>query len=98
RCLSDWSSDVCSSDLSLASIVGGVQLIFGDIQWRELPQDDRLRNLRRAFLGVVIAAPILIVFAALFASADPVFGTVLSNLFNFRSEERRVGKECRCEV
>jgi len=71
---------------SLASIVGGVQLIFSDIQWRELPQEDRLRNLRRAFLGVLIAAPVLIIFAALFASADPVFGTVLSNLFNFNAE------------
>src|SRR5262249_42310060 len=71
---------------ALASIVGGFQLLFSDIPWRELPQEDRLRNLRRAVLGVVIAAPLLIIFAALFASADPVFGNVLSNLFNFNAE------------
>ena len=71
---------------ALASIVGGFQLILGDIQWRELPQEDRLRNLRRALLGVIIAAPLLIIFAALFASADPVFGNVLSNVFNFNAE------------
>lgn len=69
-----------------ASIIGGFQLLFSDIQWRELPQDDRLRNIRRAILGVVIATPLLLIFAALFASADPVFGNVLSNLFNFNAE------------
>src|SRR5204863_164876 len=37
---------------SAASIVGGFQLLLGDIQWHELPQDDRLRNVRRALLGV----------------------------------------------
>src|SRR5438552_15743232 len=71
---------------SAASIVGGVQLLLGDIQWHELPQDDRLRNVRRALLGVAIAAPVLLVFAALYASADPVFSTVLTNLFAFDVE------------
>ncbi len=71
---------------SAASIVGGFQLLLGDIQWHELPQDDRLRNVRRALLGVAIAAPLLLVFAALFASADPVFSTVLTNLFAFDVE------------
>ena len=80
----DWIRGVVTAALS--SIVGGLQLVFSDIQWRELPQEDRLRNLRRALLGVVIAAPLLIIFAALFASADPVFGNVLSNLFNFNAE------------
>src|SRR5205814_444432 len=68
---------------SAASIVGGFQLLLGDIQWHELPQDDRLRNVRRALLGVALAVPLLIVFAALFASADPVFNNVLTNLFAF---------------
>src|SRR6266567_2083874 len=68
---------------SAASIFGGFVLLFGDIQWHELPQDDRLRNVRRALLGVTLAVPLLIVFAALFASADPVFNNVLTNLFAF---------------
>ena len=68
---------------SAASIFGGFVLVFGDIQWHELPQDDRLRNVRRALLGVTLAVPLLIVFAALFASADPVFNNVLTNLFAF---------------
>ena len=64
-----------------ASIVGSLILVFGDIQWRELPQEGRLRHARGVLLGVVIAAPLLAIFAALFASADRIFGNVLSNLF-----------------
>src|SRR5437867_4825616 len=68
---------------SASSIFGGFLLLFSDIQWHELPQDDRLRNVRRTLLGVALAVPVLIVFAALFASADPVFNNVLTNLFAF---------------
>ena len=71
---------------ALASIVGSFVLIFGDIQWRELPQDGRMRHLRGALLGAIIAAPLLAIFAALFASADAVFGNVLANLFSFDAE------------
>src|SRR5206468_10975365 len=68
---------------SAASIVGGFQLLLSDIQWHELPQDDRMRNVRRVLLGVALAAPVLLVFAALFASADQVFSNVLTNVFDF---------------
>ena len=69
-----------------ASVVGSLPLIFKDIQWRELPRDDRTRHMRGAAFGVLIAVPLLIVFAALFASADPVFSSVLSNLFAVNME------------
>ena len=42
-------------------------LIFSDIKWLELPQDGRLRHVRGALLGAIIAAPLLVIFAALFA-------------------------------
>ena len=66
-----------------ASIVGGFQLLLSDIRWHELPQDVRMRNVRRVLLGVALAAPLLLVFAALFASADQVFSNVLTNVFDF---------------
>ncbi len=66
-----------------ASIFGGFVLLANDIQWRELPQDDRLRNVRRVLWGVALATPLLLVFAALFASADQVFSNVMTNLFAF---------------
>lgn len=71
---------------SVASVFGGFQLLFSDIQWHELPQDARWRNLRRVLLGVALAAPLLIIFAALFASADQVFSNVLTNVFDFDIE------------
>ena len=73
---------------AFGSIIGSLQLIFSDIQWRELPQDGRggLRHARSVALGVLIAAPLLIIFAALFASADPIFDNVLANLFAFDME------------
>lgn len=71
---------------AFSSVVGSVLLVFKDIQWPELPQDNRMRHVRGALLGVLIAAPLLIIFAALFASADPVFESVLSNMFAFDTE------------
>ena len=68
---------------TLASIVGSLVLIFNDIQWRELPETGRVRHVRGALLGALIAAPLLVIFAALFASADPVFNNVMSNVFAF---------------
>jgi len=49
-------------------------LLLSDIQWRELPQEIGSQR-ARVVLGVAIAAPILVVFAALFASADQVSAT-----------------------
>src|SRR5207247_427554 len=61
-------------------------LLLSDIQWNELPHDDRMRHVRRVLLGVALAAPVLLVFAALFASADQVFSNVLTNVFDFNLE------------
>src|SRR2546430_3514488 len=74
----DWSSDVCSSDLSLASIAYSIPLpVFA----RE----------NETMLVPIARFSILI-------SSQPV-GTCGSNttvlLIASRSEERRVGKECR---
>ena len=71
---------------AFGSIVGSLLLLFSDVQWRELPQDGRMRHARGVLLGVLIAAPLLVVFAALFASADQIFGNVLANVFAFDAE------------
>src|SRR5437899_12779438 len=69
RCLSDWSSDVCSSDLSLEA---------GD------SADDGEHQATGRCAGITQAQ-------------DAVVGTLGSTRSaNARSEERRVGKECRC--
>ena len=68
---------------SLASIAGSLVLFVRDIDWRELPREGRLRHFRSIITGVVIAVPLLAIFAALFASADQVFANVLQNLLAF---------------
>ena len=63
------------------TLAGGFMLVGQDIDWRELPQEGRLRHLRSVGLGVLLAAPLLVVFGSLFASADNVFANVLQNVF-----------------
>lgn len=65
-----------------AGTIGGALMLVGkDIDWHELPQEGRMRRLRTVGVGVLLAAPLLVVFGALFASADSVFATVLQNMF-----------------
>jgi hypothetical protein len=75
-----------TTSTALGSIGGGLLLVWRDVQWRELPQDGKLRNLRAVLLGLVVVAPLLAVFAALFASADQVFSNVLTNALAFDVE------------
>ena len=65
------------------SIAGGLLLLGRDVQWHELPREGRLRHVRAILVGLLVAAPLLVIFAALFSSADQVFGNVLTNVFAF---------------
>jgi hypothetical protein len=68
---------------SAASIAGSLVLLFRDLDWRALPREGRMRHIRGILAGVLIAVPLLAIFAALFASADQVFANVLQNLLAF---------------
>jgi hypothetical protein len=65
------------------TIAGSFRLVGDDVRWNELPREGRFSKVRPAALGVLLAVPLLIVFGALFASADTVFANVLQNLFSF---------------
>src|SRR5205814_7796959 len=89
RCLSDWSSDVCSSDLAIVTDVIGA---------RDAPRDgvsgkwvlDRLpRSVRAGWAPTLDDAARL---ALRWATPGDV---VVTLGVGERSEERRVGKECR---
>jgi predicted transporter len=62
------------------TITGSLVLVGHDVQWHELPRGGRAR---RVGLGVLLATPFLVLFGALFSSADTVFANVLQNLFAF---------------
>jgi Domain of unknown function (DUF4173) len=55
-------------------------LIFIDMPWNTLPKPRSSEKTAAIFRGVLFAVPVLIVFGALFASADAVFGKLLGNL------------------
>ena len=65
------------------TIAGSVMLVGHDIDWREVPQEGRFRHVRAVGLGVLLAAPLLVAFGALFSSADSVFSNIIQNLFAF---------------
>src|SRR5437899_9364300 len=73
RCLSDWSSDVCSSDL--------------------LPGMNGVECVRR--LKQLIPA-VQVVMLTVYEDTDNIFNALAAGAAGYlRSEERRVGKECR---
>ncbi|HET7790906.1 MAG TPA: DUF4173 domain-containing protein [Gemmatimonadales bacterium] len=78
RGVTDYAATIAGT--ALAAWIG----IFGFAKWARQSgatiQAPRLRGLRGATLGVALAAPLLVIFAALFASADPIFASVVSGV------------------
>ena len=67
-------------DAALSAWFGVFPLVGRDVTWSELPAG-RLRQVRAVALGGTLAFPLLVVFGALFSSADVVFHDVVADLF-----------------
>src|SRR5205809_5297005 len=79
RCSRDWSSDVCSSDLLAAAVEDGNRQLVVDL--------DQVNFIDSSGLGALISG---------LKSARQAGGDLrIANPSEQRSEERRVGKECR---
>src|SRR5205814_7949406 len=92
RCLSDWSSDVCSSDLEVTG--EGTETIFR-FRWEEFNTSEATRRPDSDF-GVILldrVAPEALggTSKRYFTEASYVYELVAP--METRSEERRVGKE-----
>ncbi len=61
-------------------------LIFGDIGWKTIPQTGWSKHLIAVLRGLAIAAPILLVFGALFVAADAVFQGIVEKTFNIQPD------------
>src|SRR5437763_13885983 len=78
RYIGDWSSDVCSSDLTDSNVLGATH---------------EAKDLEHLDSGMRIVEPIMgVAFWKKDVRVEPEEVTVAFE----RSEERRVGKECRC--
>src|SRR5438045_6037209 len=91
RCLSDWSSDVCSSDLSGSPPVEGARTVPGPAETRGTPEGER-RQLTVLFCDLVGSTELA-------AHLDPeewreVVQAYQQSAAEVRSEERRVGEGC----
>src|SRR3546814_12843243 len=84
--ISDWSSDVCSSDLSLQALPVGPRAHHQEARVRELPEDPGKRP-DHLVLALAEREPGHAADHGMAVEAVP-----LADLG--RSEERRVGKEC----
>ncbi|HLV81012.1 MAG TPA: DUF4173 domain-containing protein [Chthonomonadaceae bacterium] len=71
----------------LNAAFGPVLLLFSDIAWAEMPDWGWQRRAFAVGRGLLLALPLLLVFGALFASADPVFAHYLSAVFQLDYDE-----------
>src|SRR5205814_3632929 len=87
RCLSDWSSDVCSSDLSSADVK---VVPTGPSRW---PIDKDVYLMLEQGSGYIVGTPN---YATLTIAGNnqPADTRTWVSVGASRSEERRVGKEC----
>ena len=81
-------------DYALAVIVSGVYALLGaftvasgDIKWHDLKGNRLASPALRIGAGILIAAPLLLVFGSLFASADANFADLVRRLFNWNINE-----------
>jgi hypothetical protein len=70
---------------ALALVVQPFLLIFQDLP-RARRKSDRRGNLAPVLLGLILAAPLLLVFGALFAAADAVFAGYMRQAFSWLTD------------
>jgi len=88
--LRGWLPRLSLTDYLMALVLGGIaaliqpfMLLFSDLPTaRRAPKTGR-RKLAPVTTGLLLALPLLLVFGALFASADPVFAAYLHQLFDW---------------
>ncbi|MGI9034498.1 MAG: DUF4153 domain-containing protein [Pyrinomonadaceae bacterium] len=57
-------------------------LVFKDIDWKTIPQTGWSKHLISVLRGLLIAAPILLVFGGLFVAADAIYEGIIRQTFN----------------
>lgn len=68
--------------------VGGLSLLFKEIKWGEVSRGGWRQRGLAILRGVLIALPLLCLFGALFASADPAFRYYVNQLFDWNFDFR----------
>jgi hypothetical protein len=61
-------------------------LVFSDIQWKTIPQTGWSKHLVAVLRGLLIAAPLVLIFGALFMAADAVFQGLVERSLNIEPD------------
>lgn len=61
-------------------------LVFNDVKWKTIPQTGWSKHLISVLRGLAIAAPLVLIFGALFVAADAVFEGLVQRTFNIDGE------------
>lgn len=61
-------------------------LVFDDIKWWTIPQTGWTKHLVSVLRGVAIAAPLILIFGALFVAADAVFQGLVERTLNIQAD------------
>jgi hypothetical protein len=69
-----------------SAVVGPLLLVAQDIGWKEIPRGGWSRHAFAVLRGLVIAAPLVLVFGALFVAADAVYEGLVARTFNVDGE------------
>ncbi len=69
------------------AVFAPLYLAFEDIKWKTIPQKGWTKHLAAVLRGLAIAAPILLVFGALFMAADAVFQGIIEQTLRIDPEK-----------
>lgn len=61
-------------------------LVFSDVEWKTIPQTGWSKHLIAVLRGILIAAPLVFVFGALFVAADAVFQGIVEKTLNIQAD------------
>src|SRR3546814_19940521 len=94
--ISDWSSDVCSSDLGASPMASHAEQLIGNINLANFAKATDLKKRLWFTLGALVIFRLL-TFVPLPGidprALDQLFQTTQGGELDLRSEERRVGQE-----
>jgi len=77
--VTDWVREALRAGLETA--MGAFPAMATEVRWGDLPLTGRMRSVGSAGVGFLAALPVLLVFGALFASADPLFAKAVDRIF-----------------
>jgi hypothetical protein len=76
-----------ATSAGIYALCGILFLLFGDIDWKEIVRDGRLRPALAMGRGLIIAIPLLFIFSGLFMAADAVFEGIVNHLLHYYFDE-----------